>query len=141
MRRLLAALFLASCATTQATPTEKTAFDYTQAFLRRDSAQMNSMGTSEVQHPTPSAYYATLKAVRTCPPQGAEGGPEAQAILVLMGATSNQYFEAMKITVAHYGEQWLVVDAQRVMAPTGMPLMYSRSCIPVYGTYGGGGSY
>jgi hypothetical protein len=137
MKKLLLALLFAACATTQVTPTEKTAFDYTQAFLRRDSANMQEMGMSTVQHPIPSAYYATLKAVRTCPPQKGAGGPEAQSVIVLMGVATNQYFEAMKVTVAHYGDKWLVVDAQRVIAPNGGPQAYTRSCQPVYGTYGG----
>ena len=126
-----------ACATTQVAPSDKLAFDYTQAYLRRDGAEMQTLGTSGVEHPLPSAFYSTRKAIRTCPAQDAAGGPEAKAILVLLGNPTNQQFVAMKVTVAHYGQQWLVIDAQLVNGPTGVPLIYSRACQPIYGTQGG----
>jgi hypothetical protein len=141
MRWFFLLCLTAACATTQVAPSEKLAFDYTQAFLRRDSAGMQALGTASVEHPTPSAYYATRKAIRTCPAQEAKGGPEAKTVLVLLGETSNQQFEALQVTVAHFGQQWLVIDAQHVNGQTGAPLYYSRSCQPVYGTRGGGSSY
>jgi hypothetical protein len=132
---------LMACATTKIAPSEKLAFDYTQAFLRRDSTEMQTLGTSGVKHPIPNAYYATQKAVRTCPPQSTKGGPEAATILVLVGSTSSQQLEAMQVTVAHYGQQWLVIKAQPVQSQNGAPLLYSRTCQPIYGTPGGGTAY
>ena len=139
--RWLYLLCLTAACVTQVAPSDKLAFDYTQAFLRRDSAGMQTLGTSGVTHPTPSAYYATQKAIRTCPAQPAKGGPEAKTILVLLGSASSQQFEAIQVTVAHYGQQWLVVDAKHVSSENGTPLLYSRACQPIYGTYGKGTSY
>lgn len=134
-------LFAISCATTSVPPSEKLAFDYTKAYLGRDTEGMQGLASSQVEHPVPNARYSSLKAIRNCPPQPAKGGPEAQTILVLIGDTQNQYFEAMQVTVAHYGDKWLVIDAHRVSNENGLPQMYSRTCRPVYGTYGTGTSY
>jgi hypothetical protein len=118
-----------ACATTTIAPSEKLAFDYTRAFLRRDSTEMQTLGTAGVEHPTPSAYFSARRVFRTCPVQPTKGGPEAQAILVLLSAgTEDEQFEAIQVTVAHYGEQWLVIDAHAV------PLRYNRACKPIYGT-------